>query len=49
MVLVILTTAKNRRKKGNRGQEELEVGALCASEEYSDISPAYHIFKANLQ
>jgi hypothetical protein len=39
MVLVVLATYKNRRKNESRGHEGLEVGALCASEKYSNISP----------
>jgi hypothetical protein len=48
MVLVILTTDKNRRKTESQGEEKLEVGTLYASEKYSNISSIYHIFKENL-
>jgi hypothetical protein len=48
MVLVILTTNKNRQKNESWDQEELEVGALYASEKYSKISPVCHIFKEDL-
>jgi hypothetical protein len=41
-------TDKNRRKKENSGQEELEVGAVSASAKYSNISPVYHIFNKKL-
>jgi hypothetical protein len=43
MGLVILTIDKNLRKMRARarGQEELEIGELYASEKYSDISPIY--------
>jgi hypothetical protein len=47
MVLVILTTDKNWRKKETQGQEELEDGTLYKSEKYSNISPVYHLFKKN--
>jgi hypothetical protein len=45
MILVILRTDKNGRKKESRGEEELKAGTLYASEKYSNISPVYHIFK----
>jgi hypothetical protein len=35
-------------EKGSRGQDGLEVGALYASEKYSNVSPVYHIFKENI-
>jgi hypothetical protein len=38
MVLVILVTGKNRRKKEMRTEEELEAGALDASEKYLNIA-----------